>query len=198
MQATTLLSADSLESTPENEALTGGQQISQDLLNKIASSGMPPHKLALKPGVPIMLLRNMHGARGLANGTRLVVRRVHTRVLEAMVVTGCCVGKVVYIPRINSTNTDSNLPFKFRRRQFPVRVAFAMTINKSQGQTLDKVGLYLPTQCFSHGQLYVALSRVKSFLALKAVVCGGTIEGREGVYVKNVVQQELLLRPGYL
>ena len=194
MQATTSLSADSLEVTPENAALTGGQDISQDLLNKIAASGMPPHKLNLKEGVPIMLLRNMHGARGLANGTRLVVRQIHSRVLEAEVVTGCCVGKTVFIPRINCTNTDSNLPFKLKRRQFPVRLAFAMTINKSQGQTLDKAGLYLPTQCFAHGQLYVALSRVKSGNAIKVVVSVGDVEGQQGVFVKNVVQRELLLR----
>ena len=46
-----------MEETPENARLFSGQQISQDLLNKIAPSGMPPHKLTLKEGAPVMLLR---------------------------------------------------------------------------------------------------------------------------------------------
>ncbi|UYV75784.1 hypothetical protein LAZ67_13001346 [Cordylochernes scorpioides] len=68
--------------------------------------------------------------------------------------------KIFIIPRIPIIPND--LPFKFRRLQFPVMVAFAMTINKSQGQTLQVVGVHLESPCFSHGQLYVACSRVSS------------------------------------
>lgn len=48
---------------------------------------------------------------------------------------------------------------EFRRLQFPVRLAFATTISKSQNQTLDKVGVCLLSTGFCHGQLYVAMSR---------------------------------------
>ena len=114
--------------------------------------------------------------------------------IEAELVTGCNIGKVVFIPRINSNPTNSALPLTFRRRHFPLRPAFAMTINKAQGQTLRMAGLYLPTQNFSHGQLYVAMTRVGSRIPLRMVVKCGKVRDRGGVYVKYVVHKELLLQ----
>lgn len=55
---------------------------------------------------------------------------------------------------------DGDFPFRWKRRQFPVRLSFSMTINKGQGQSLGKVGVYLSRDVFPHGQLYVPLSRV--------------------------------------
>jgi hypothetical protein len=69
-------------------------------------------------------------------------------------------GETAFIPRISlDTATSSGLPFTLRCRQFPIRLAFAMTINKAQGQSLKVVGIHLHTPVFSHGQLYVAISR---------------------------------------
>ena len=84
----------------------------------------------------------------------------HRPAWQAEVVTGTHRGDIVFIPRIQLSPDQGHFPFEWSRRQFPVRVAFAMTINKAQGQTLERVGVYLCNKCFAHGQLYVAVSRV--------------------------------------
>ena len=167
-----------------------------EFLNSLNFSGVPPHKLVLRVGCPIMLLRNLTG--GLANGTRLIVTRLGDRVIEARVATGPSKDEVVCIPRLGITPSDSTMPFTLRRLQFPVRPAFAMTINKSQGQTLAMVGVYLPNSVFSHGQLYVALSRVGRRQAVCVLVEGGWVNEGDivdvpaGMCTANVVYTEVL------
>ena len=110
-----------------------------------------------------MLIRNLSIVDGLCNGTRLKITNLYKYNIEAEIITGENKGNKVFIPRITlSTCESSSLPFILYRKQFPIVLAFAITINKSQGQSFNSVGIYLKKSLFSHRQLYVALSRCKN------------------------------------
>ncbi|XP_020198576.1 uncharacterized protein [Aegilops tauschii subsp. strangulata] len=115
----------------------------QEFLNGLTPNGLPPHALKLKLNYPVILLRNIDPANGLCNGTRLVVRGFERNTIDAEI---------------------------FKRKQFPIRLSFAMNINKAQGQTIPIVGVYLPNPVFSHGQLYVALSRATAKRNIKILI----------------------------
>ena len=142
----------------------------------------------MKIGCPLILLRNLAPAQGLCNGTRLVLTRAAGRVLEVLILGGDHDGEVAFIPRIAVIPMDArDVAFKFKRHQFPVRLAFAMTINKAQGQSLKYVGLDLRVPVFAHGQLYVALSRVTARGRLKILLQPPTFS------TTNVVYRDVLL-----
>ena len=79
-----------------------------------------------------------------------------------------------------------------KRRQFPIRLEYAMTINKSQSQTFKKVGVYLSAPVFSHRQLYVALSRITTEKNLKICIKNNASTNTDKIYITNVVYNEIL------
>ncbi|KAL4590603.1 hypothetical protein LXL04_003540 [Taraxacum kok-saghyz] len=164
-----------------------------EINDQLIDSGLPPHYLRLKIGCPIILLRNIDPSNGLCNGTRLICKGFQMNFIDAEIVVGHYAGKRVFLPRIPlCPSTDDMFPFKLKRKQFSVRLSFAMTINKAQGQTIQNVGVYLPESVFSHGQLYVALSRGISRENTKVLVKPVKDFTNEGVYISNVVYREVL------
>ena len=183
------LSSDTIDkSTAQQEAYDLLYPI--EFLNSISGNSFPQHKIILKPGIPIMLLRNLNQRAGLCNGTRLIVTSVGEWTIEAKIMNGRQANQAFAIPRITLTLKSNKWPFVLQRRQYPIRVCYAMTINKSQGQTLSAVGVYLKKPIFSHGQLYVAVSRATTKQGLKIYIEDD--DGKATNETKNVVYREVL------
>lgn len=170
----------SVDSVPDADAAT---QFPPELLNQLNPSGLPQHLLELKVGMPVMLLRNLDAPR-LCNGTRLLLTRLSENLLEARIACGEFRGETVFLPRIPLQPSSADLPVRFWRLQFPIRPCFAMTIHKSQGQSLEALAVDLTMPCFHHGQLYVALSRARDPARVKVRAPGGR--------TRNIVLRQLL------
>nr|GEX22105.1 nucleic acid-binding, OB-fold protein [Tanacetum cinerariifolium] len=96
---------------------------------------------------------------------------------------GTRVSEKVFLSRISLINRDLQMPFVFKRKQFPVKVSYVMTINKSQGQSLEKIGIYLPEPVFAHGQLYVALTMAER----KTIAPTLADKGKATIYTPEII-----------
>ena len=173
------------------------KMLNKALLNDFKKSGIPNHELTLKVGDICLITRAIKSLE-LANNSRVQIVSIFTHSVEIKTI-GEDSERTLRIPRI---------PFKFRlkygssyqltRTQFPLRLAYAMTYNKCQSQTLMKVLLDITNPPFSHGQLYVPLSRVhdstKIAIYLKHEQLSPSLDTTTGYMpmIDNIVYQEVL------
>jgi len=153
------------------EETAAAEPFAAEYLQILDLASLPPYCLELKMGVPVFLIRNLSPREGLCNGTRMRIVGISRNCLHVAILGRRFDCQIRLLPRIKLTTTDEDLPFILERTQFPVRPCFAMTVHKSQGQSLKMVGVDLRTKTFTHGQLYVALSRVTSLDGLTLLTC---------------------------
>ena len=183
-----IVSMDEAETDDNNDEIF---QITPEYLQTINPNNFPPARLSLKVGCIVMLLRNLNPKAGLCNGTRLIIKEIGSYVLRVLVLKDDSDGieQIELIPRITLSTMEDEYPFVLKRTQFPVKLSFAMTINKSQGQSLENVGIDLRHSTFTHGQLYVALSRSSNVHNIYVLQPEHSLSHM----VDNVVYPELLL-----
>ena len=139
-----------------------------------------------------MSLRNIDVKSGLCHGTTMKIISAAPKILKVQMTNGSHIGDYALI----LSPSLSFSPFKLSRRQFPIKLYFAMTINKALGQSINNLGVYLPQPVFSHGQLYVALSRAGIPHKTKVMIINikgtqGSYENYDGKFTNNVVYTEI-------
>ncbi|XP_054266859.1 uncharacterized protein LOC128989030 [Macrosteles quadrilineatus] len=179
-----LRSADTVDKESDD-----GMEVDDQLLNQATSKGVPDHVLRLKIGSVCLIMRNLNIDSGLVNGTKVIVTAISPRLITARLpgkTDPICIPRIQFVfPFVEGS------PLRVRRLQFPLMLAYSMTGHKSQGQTIDRVGVDLRSDCFTHGQLYVLLSRVRHPDDIAVLVRPERV--REGVaHTKNIVYGELL------
>ena len=144
----------------ENAALA--EPCAVEYLQSISLTLLLASCLQLTIGEPIILVRNLGSCEGRCNSMRMRVLGIRRNCMEVAIMGKRFDGKVCLLPRIKLTTSEEELPFILQHTKFPICLCYLMTVNKSQAQSLEHVGIYLSILAFTHGQLYVALSRVTS------------------------------------
>jgi hypothetical protein len=159
-----------------------------DYVESVHMNGAPPYTLQLKRGAKFMCIRNLNQKRGIVNGTMIEVLQWTSRHLQARILTGKAAGSIEYFMKNVFTITPeaSGLPFTIVRRQYPIIPAYCLSVHKAQGQTIQKCGLILESDPFTHGQLYVALSRVSCWECMWVMLHTGECD------IHNMVLKHLL------
>jgi hypothetical protein len=93
--------------------------------------------------------------QGLCNGTQIIIEHLSPKAISRQILSGPFQNCEVLIPKITLyLEGDSTVKVPFYQYQFPVALAFAMTVKKCQGQSMNQASLVLSGHIFAHGQLY--------------------------------------------
>ena len=184
-------SVDSADNYDDNGLMR--EIILPEYLNSFNPQSLPPYELNLRINCIVILIRNSIN-KGLYNGTRIRMLDLTDNLLKYKIITGDKAGDIVFINRI-TLYSDNDYFLTFKRRQFLVRHAFAMTIiKKAQGETFSNVFIDLRKNVFTHGQLYVAIYRVRTCNGLKILIGSTKIYNKVKNYVfkKNITKIRIL------
>jgi hypothetical protein len=153
----------------------------------LAIHGCPPAMLPLKIKARYMIMRNLNPP-DVCNGIMAELIRFTRFNCSLKLLSGAGKGSIICLPRCTFyvASEVSGLPFNFKRRQFPITPAYCLSVHKSQGQTLQVIGMVGDSDAFSHGQLYVAMSRVGSWSQFVFY------SPRAEDFIKNKVSKRLL------
>jgi hypothetical protein len=146
--------SDSYDHADLNDNTLGQEEMTVEYLRGITLPSLPLGSLKLRIGAPLMLMRNLDPQHGLCNGTRMTLLRASRHCLDVRLNGGQFDGQCRLIYRC-SLSTSEDLAFHLTRTQFPVRLAFAMTINKNH---LTTWGLIYNVRS-SHTVSYTSLCR---------------------------------------
>ena len=163
--------------------------MTEEFFNNVKFPNVPPHELRLKVGMECFLVRNLSPDEGLLNNTQVTVVGI-TRYLLQVRLTDTT--KVFYLPRISFAMNLQRKGIKLTRKQFPVRAGYVKTINRAQGSTLNRTGIDLRKDCFAHGQLAVALSRVRNRTDILILTTPEKRDENHHAVTTNVVYDEVL------
>ena len=164
----------------------GLAQVPSEFLRHVDLPSLPPLRLRLKVGVPVMCLRNMFPTQELCNESRGIVTRMQRHSVAIRLLNGDFAGETRILFRTKLSTNENELPYILTRKQFPIKVCFAMTINKAQGQSFNEIGVDLRHSVFTHGQFYVAVSRATDAKGLHLLLPEGQTT------TDNIVYSEVL------
>jgi ATP-dependent DNA helicase PIF1 len=166
--------------------------LTEDACTFYRANGVPDHRLTLKRGDLCFVMRTLNRKEKLANNTRVEVLEIYRYSIKVRTLDEY--PKEFLIPRIKFNIKLKFGGFILTRTQFPLRLAYAMTKNKSQGQTIRYTLNDIRHPPFSHGHLYVSMSRADDAL-LTAFFCTEDQIEEDAIIVENVVYPEMMLPP---